>query len=345
MTRPATGPGILDVARRAGVSPATVSRVLNGNTSVARERADRVRAAVAAVGYRPNAAARSLRRRKSSLWAVVVPDVSNPYFTEVVRGVEDVAQTAGYSVVLCNSDENRDKEASYIAVALGEQVAGLIICPTSERSTDVTALLAQGTPVVAVDRKLSKVSVDTVLVDNVRGAEAATLHLIDGGFERVACITGPKAATTARQRLSGFRRALRSRGRDVDETLVRHTDFQVAGGREAMTSLLDAGGVDAVFAANGLIAVGVLEAVAARGERVPDDVAVVSFDDLPWAGIIRPSLTTVAQPTYEIGRRSGELLLARIELPDRKSSSLVLPTALTVRESSRRVSRPRRASR
>jgi LacI family transcriptional regulator len=318
------------------VSPATVSRVLNGHPSVAAELADRVHAAVAVVGYRPNAAARSLRRRKSSLWAVVVPDVSNPYFTEVVRGVEDVAQPAGYSVVLCNSDENPEKEASYIAVALGEQVAGLIICPTSERSTDVSALLAQGTPVVAVDRKLSKVSVDTVLVDNVRGAEAATAHLIDAGFQHVACITGPKAATTARQRLSGYRRALRSRGRDLDDGLVRHTDFQVAGGREAMASLLEAGEVDAVFAANNLITVGVLEAVTAREQRVPEDVGVVSFDDIPWASIVRPSLTTVAQPTYEIGRRSGELLLSRIELPDRKTTSLVLATALTVRDSSRR---------
>ena len=180
---------IQEVARQAQVSAATVSRVLNGNGKVHPDLVRRVRAAVKALGYQPNSVARNLRRSESSLWAVIVPDVGNPFFTSMVRGVEDVAQGAGYSVVLCNSDEEPGKEARYIAAAAAERMAGVVISPASTRDTDVTQLLDLGIPVVAVDRRLSGASVDTVLVDHERAAEEAAEHLIDMGYRRVACIS------------------------------------------------------------------------------------------------------------------------------------------------------------
>ena len=325
---------IQEVARQAQVSAATVSRVLNGNGKVHPDLVRRVRAAVEALGYQPNSVARNLRRSESSLWAVIVPDVGNPFFTSMVRGVEDVAQSAGYSVVLCNSDEEPGKEARYIAAAAAERMAGVVISPASTRDTDVTQLLDLGIPVVAVDRRLSGASVDTVLVDNERAAEEAAEHLIDMGYRRVACITGPQQAMTASERLAGYQRALRRRGQDLRPPLVRHADFRERGGYAAMASLLADAAPDAVFVANNLMTVGALECLMKSGIRVPREVGVVGFDEIPWADLVRPSLSTVAQPTYDMGKTAGQLLTTRRNSPGKPCATVILPTKLNVRASS-----------
>ncbi len=325
---------IQEVARQAQVSAATVSRVLNGNGKVHPDLVRRVRAAVEALGYQPNSVARNLRRRESSLWAVIVPDVGNPFFTSMVRGVEDIAQGTGYSVVLCNSDEELGKEARYIAAAAAERMAGVVISPASTRDTDVTPLLDLGIPVVAVDRRLSGAPVDTVLVDNERAAEEAAEHLIDMGYRRVACITGPRQAMTANERLAGYQRALRRRGQDLQPPLVRHADFRERGGYEAMASLLADTAPDAVFVANNLMTVGALECLIKSGVGVPREVGVVGFDEIPWADLVRPTLSTVAQPTYEMGKTAGQLLTTRHSLPDKPYATVILPTTLNVRASS-----------
>ncbi len=327
---------IYDVARVAEVSPATVSRVLNGKQTVDAELAQRVRDAARELEYRPNAVARNLRRSRTSLWAVIISDINNPFFTAVVRGVEDLAQRAQYSVVLCNSDENPDKEASYISAILAEQMAGVIISPT-HRSTQVGRLLAAGVPVVAIDREVDDADVDTVLVDNEHGARLATTHLIEQGCQRIACITGPRQVSTASQRLRGYRAALRAAGHPVDTALIRHADFREAGGHAAMADLLQRDTrPDAVFAGNNLMTVGALECLAGRGVRVPEEIAVVGFDDLPWAASIRPPLSTITQPTYGLGRTAADLLLARIGQPGRPTQRVTLHTELHVRASSRR---------
>jgi LacI family transcriptional regulator len=325
---------IQEVARQAEVSAATVSRVLNGNGKVHPDLVRRVRAAVEALSYQPNSVARNLRRSESSLWAVIVPDVGNPFFTSMVRGVEDVAQGAGYSVVLCNSDEEPGKEARYVAAAAAERMAGVVISPASTRDTDVTQLLDLGIPVVAVDRRLSGASVDTVLVDNERAAEEAAEHLIDMGYRRVACITGPRQAMTASERLAGYQRALRRRGQDLRPPLVRHADFRERGGYEAMASLLADAAPDAVFVANNLMTVGALECLMKSGIGVPREVGVVGFDEIPWANLVRPSLSTVAQPTYDMGKTAGQLLAARRNSPGKPCATVILPTTLNVRASS-----------
>ncbi|MER6946243.1 LacI family DNA-binding transcriptional regulator [Nonomuraea sp. NPDC000554] len=331
---------IQDVARHAGVSAATVSRVLNGRATVNPELAARVHAAVRELGYRPNRVARNLRRRQTTLWAVLISDIGNPFFTSLVRGVEDVGRQYGYSVVLCNTDENPAREAEYIAVALADNMAGVIISPADD-TTDIGALVAAGTAVVTIDRELShdqvdSVLVDAVLVDNEKGAEQATAHLIESGYSRVACITGPRRLSTAMRRLRGYQRALRTHGLPQDRTLVRHADFREDGGYSAMAALLDEGvDFDAVFVANNLMTVGAVECLAERGVEVPARVGVIGFDDIPWARLSRLSLSTVSQPTYELGRAAAQLLSDRIDNPARPATRVVLQTELHARDSSR----------
>jgi LacI family transcriptional regulator len=325
---------IQQVAQHAQVSAATVSRVLNSNGNVHPDLVRRVRTAVEALSYKPNSVARNLRRSESSLWAVIVSDIGNPFFTSMVRGVEDAAQGSGYSVVLCNSDENPAKEAGYIAAAAAERMAGVVICPASTPDTDVTPLLDLGIPVVAVDRRLGRAAVDTVLVDNERAAEEATDHLVDMGYRRIACITGPRQAMTARERLTGYQRALQRRGQDLQPPLVRYADFRERGGYEAMASLLADVPPDAVFVANNLMTVGALECLIHHGVGVPREVGIVGFDEIPWADLVRPSLSTVAQPTYEMGKIAGQLLTNRRASPDGSCETVILHTTLKVRASS-----------
>lgn len=327
---------IYDVARRAEVSPATVSRVVNGHANVDPALAERVRTAMRDLDYRPNAVARNLRRSRTSLWAVIISDIGNSFFTSLVRGVEDVAQESGYSVVLCNSDEDPTKEGRYVSAALSEQMAGVIISPAG-RAMHVNRLVDARVPVVVIDRQLRDVPVDTVLVDNEHGAESATGHLIEAGYRRIACVTGPRRLSTAMQRLRGYQRALDAAGLPLLDDLVRFADFRTGGGYQAMASLLEREPrPDAVFSANNLMTLGALECLRDSRVGVPGELGVVGFDDVPWAGLVRPSLTTVAQPTYALGRAAAELLAERITTPDRPPSTVTLPTTLHIRESSAR---------
>jgi LacI family transcriptional regulator len=328
---------ISEVARRAGVSAATVSRVLNGRTDVSRDLAARVHTAVQELGYRPNGVARNLRRQATKVWGLIISDIGNPFFTSVVRGVEDAAHEAGYSLVLCNSDDDLDKEQRYIDIALAEQLAGVIISPASEPSTDVSALVDRGIPVVAVDRRVGRLDVDTVLVDNVSGARLATQHLMESGCRRIACITGPTRTTTAAERLQGFRQAHEAADRKVDEDLVVLENFKADGGYDGAQRLLGLSTApDGLFVANNLMTVGALEALMDAGVQIPDDMLLVGFDDIPWARLTRPRLTTVNQPMYDMGREAGRLLAARVGHDTSLPRTVVLPPDLQVRESSRR---------
>lgn len=330
---------IYDVARRAEVSPATVSRVVNGHSNVDPGLAERVRNAMRELGYRPNAVARNLRRSRTNLWGVIISDITNPFFTSLVRGIEDVAQQQRFSVVLCNTDGDIGKEDRYVNAALTEQVAGVIITP-SDGPKHVTRLTDARVPVVVIDQLLPDADVDTVLVDNADGAERATAHLITAGYQRIACITGPADLYTADQRLAGYRRALRTHGLPYDPALVRYADFRESGGHRAMSSLLAEAAPDAVFTTNNMMTIGALQCLSEAGLEVPADIAVAAFDDIPWAHLVRPALTTVSQPTYDLGRSAAELLIARIDAPGRNPATVTLPTQLHVRESTHRESRP-----
>ncbi len=325
-----------DVALRAGVSAATVSRALNNHATVDPALAERVRRVAGDLGYEPNRVARSLRRRASSVWALVISDIENPFFTSVARGVEDVALDAGYSLVLCNTDENLVRERRYLDVVLAEQAAGVIIAPASDR-TDVSLLTDHHVPVVTIDRRIRGVDVNTVVVDNYAGARHATSHLLASGYRRVACISGPAKLTTAAERRKGYAGALRAAGREVDRRYIRQTDYRVEGGHAAAVDLFDLPEPpDALFVANNLMAAGAMRALRERGIDVPGSVGVVGFDDSPWAPLMAPALTIVEQPTYQLGAEAATLLLRRLRGETDAPQVITLPTRLCVRDSSQR---------
>lgn len=303
---------IRDVAQRAGVAPATVSRVLNGHAYVKPETAARVHAAVDELGYRRNASARALRRQVTDLWSVIVSDLENPFFTALVRGAAGVARTRGFSTILCNTGDDPVEEERYIGVALQEQAAGVIITPGSD-ATDLGPLLEAGIPVVTVDRRLGSAEVDTVTVDNQLGTAQAAELLLEFGVRRPGCITGPRSVMTATGRLAGFRKALATHGVVLPRALIRHADYRVAGGRAAAASLLEADEPpDGLFVTNNMMTMGALEALDNAGLRLPDDFVLVGFDEVPWATLLRPQLATVVQPSEEMGRQAGLLLADRI---------------------------------
>jgi LacI family transcriptional regulator len=330
-----------DVARRAGVSKATVSRVLNGSRSVAPDKEQRVRLAVEELRYEPFGPAQALRQQRVRVWAVVIADIENPFFTSMVRGIEDVAYGEGYRLVLGNSDGDVDKEAGYLDIAIRERMAGVVIAAASTTESHIERLVAEGIPTVAVDRRLEGPRVDSVVVDNATGAEEATRHLLDVGWRRVACIAGPPTVSTSNERLAGYRAGLRAAGAGFDRVLVRRADYREEGGYKATRALLELDDPpDALFVTNNLMTVGALRAIRDRNLRIPRDIGIVGFDDSPLAELMHPAITVVAQPTYEIGRTAGELL-ADGAVP-RSPKDIVLMPRLVVRDSSRRPSTNRR---
>ncbi|SDR18069.1 LacI family DNA-binding transcriptional regulator [Actinopolyspora saharensis] len=325
---------INEVAERAGVSTATVSRTLNGKDTVDSELAARVLAAVAELDYRPNGPARNLRRQETPVLALVISDVENPFFTAISRGVEDVAHAAGYSVVLCNSDDDADKERSYVSVALEERVAGILLSPTGHTSGG-ELLNDTATPFVALDRPLPDAPGDTVLVDTGSAAREATEHLAAQGYRRLGCITGPAGVPTADERLAGYRAGLRAAGMPDCSSLVRRSEFKAAGAGRAARSLLESTRPpDALLVANNAMALGVLETLRELGVRAGSDVGLVAFDDAPWARLLDPPLSVVAQPAYDIGAVGARLLLNRIGNERGEPSTTTLSAHLVPRASS-----------
>ena len=326
---------IHDVARLAGVSAVTVSRVLNNSNRVSPATQERVQRAIDELGYVPSVAARSLRSRQTFTLALILPDINNTFWTTVARGVEDAAQGKGYSVFLCNTDETPAKQQSYLDIVISQQVDGVIIAPCDSSADSLEKLRRRKIPVVIVDRDISGWEVDTVRGDSVAGARALVRHLIGLGHQRIAVVTGAANTTTAADRVVGYHLALSEAGIEVDPDLIRFGEFRSGSGeREADALLRLPAPPTAFFAANNTIAVGVIDAVGRHGLRIPHDVALVSFDDLPHATHLFPFLTVASQPVYELGVNAAQLLLSRLaaedDLPARE---VVLPTRLGVRHS------------
>ena len=267
-------------------------------------------------------------------WGVVITDIQNPFYTSVVRGIEDVAREAGYSVMLCNSDENLEKESEYFEVLASTRTAGVVLAPASVTETAIDTFVEHDIPVVAIDRRLMSADVDTVVVDNVAGARNGTAHLVQLGRRRVACVTGSLQTTTGAERLQGYELALSDAGIELDDRLVRVADFKEMGGYEATLDLIRGDEPpDAIFVANNLMTLGAVEALRDEHMEIPEDVAIVGFDDEPWAEFSMPSITVVAQPTYQLGTQAAELLLERLEGSSDRVREVVLPPILKVRDS------------
>ncbi|HVC81967.1 MAG TPA: LacI family DNA-binding transcriptional regulator [Chloroflexota bacterium] len=328
---------IQDVAEHAGVSIATVSRVLNRADSVDAGLAERVRSAMGELQYQPSGAARTLAGRLSTIIGLLVIDMQNPFYMELIRGVEDVAQRNGYLVVLCNSAEDPRKEQQYIEVLRAEPVAGAIVVPTSDRKPVIRRFVERGIPVVSVDRRVLDGSTDTVLIDNVAAAREAVRHLLDNGYRRIGLITGPDGATTARDRTEGYRQALRKAGIEPDSQWERSGPYSEESARRLAGELLDLDPpIDALFTGNNRLTMGALQLLYERGLRIPEDVALACFDEVPWAHPGAISLTSVIQPAYELGSTAATRLIHRLQHGGQLArQEIVLAHQLRIGDSSR----------
>jgi len=325
---------IKDVAARAGVSTATVSRVLSGIEGAGSQHRRQVIQAVQDLDYHPNRLARGLRARQRKLIGVMIPDLQNPFFTGAARGVENVLCEAGYTLLLGHSDGLAEREQTHLGVLRGEGAAGLVLIPGNGPGASYELLRAWDIPVVAVDRAPAGLEVDLVTCANREGARQAVAHLLSLGHREIGLINGPEPFDVARERLAGYQEALSDSGVTVQAPLIVHSDFRQAGGFAAMNTLLDLPSPPrAVLIANNLMTLGALQAIHERGLRIPEDVAVVSFDDMPWAASLRPPITAVAQPAEELGRTAAQLLLERLQDPHRLVRRVILPTRLVIRAS------------
>lgn len=324
---------IKDVARVAGVAVSTVSRVINGSGYVSAESRQRVLQAVEELHFEPSRAARALTTGRTGTVALVLPDITNPFFPAVARGVEDAASAAGYTVILCNTDDDPAQEASYISTLQEQRVDGIVLTFCSLANQEQWASLSDRIPVVLTDRRLEQGTVDSVFLDNFGGGCLATRHLLGLGHRTIGHISGPPHLFTSQDRRLGYEVALREAGVPPAEGLVRAGDFKYASGYARMRELQETG-VTAVFAANDMMAIGAIRAVEDAGGRVPEDVAVVGFDDIGLASFVKPGLTTISQPAYQMGVIATDMLLERMggQAP-RDPKQVILAPTLVVRDS------------
>lgn len=328
-------PTIRQVAEAARVSVATVSRVVSGSPHrVSQATRDRVLAAAARLRYQPNLVARGLKKRVTHTIGLIVPDISNPFFPAIARGIEDVANRAGLAVLLCNTYEDLAKERAYLALLRKRMVDGLIFATVGANTAHLRMLRREGVPVVLVARAPDRVRIDAVLVDNRRGARQATEHLLRLGHRRIAFIGGPAALPVARERLAGYRDALAAGGIRASRALVCDGGFRAEGGRAAVAALISRRvPFTAIVAGNDLMAIGAMEELRRRGRRLPRDVAVVGFDDITFASLVEPPLTTVAQPKYRMGCLAMERMLELLNGGTSTPRRLVLEPRLIIRRS------------
>ena len=324
---------IKDVADAAGVSTATVSRVLANKPHVRQEVKARVMKVVKKLNYRPNRVARSLRSQKSTIIGLIVSDIENPFFQQVSRAVEDAAHEQGYSVMLCNNDEDPDKEQRYLHLIRDENLAGIILSPTRQTADNFSETSELNIPMVVIDRRVSNVEVDNVLIDNVQAAHTITTHLIEHGYRRIGAIFGI-GSTTGRERREGFVQALKAHDLQPSTDLVKYANPREDDGFNTTLKLLQLPEPpEAILTSNSLLAAGALRALRESKKAIPEEVAFASFDETTWAKIVVPALTVIEQPTYEIGRTATELLIKRIQDPTRSTREVTLKSKLIVRQS------------
>jgi len=326
---------IKEVARQAGVSVGTVSNVISGTVGVSQLLKDRVLQAVRELDYHPNHVARSLKIRQTNMLGMVISDITNPFFPLLVRGAEDAAWKHNYVLTTFNSDDQMEREKQIFSVLRKRNVDGmLLVLAAGEGDLPHLRQTAAVTPVVCLDRTPQGLELDSVTVDNAGGARACVAHLIERGHRRIGVLTGALNLETGRERLRGYKEALHEAGIPIDPALIRCCDFRLEPGYREGKALLDQPWrPTAVFGCNGVMTLGLLQALGDLNLRCPDDVAVATFDDLPILGSIRPRLTAVAQPSYEIGFQGAEMLIRRIQ-GEKERRQVVLPTQLIVRESS-----------
>lgn len=325
---------INEVAKLAGVAPITASRVINHSGYYSEKVRERVENAIAKLGYVPNTIARSLRSKHTQTLALVVTDITNPFFTLIARGVEDAASDAQYMVIFCNSDESESEESKYLSLLLQKQVDGILLVPTKKVSGAVRMIQERGIPIVLLDRRLPDVDADIVRCDTELGAYQLVRLLIADGHQRIAIISGPEGTSTADDRLAGYCRALDEAKLGYSDLVFRGSFNQENGYIKTLEILKLTPPPSAIFASNNFIAIGAMKALRAARQRVPEDISLVACDDLPEAMTVDPILTVVAQPAYQMGYKAAQLLLSRLKgTPVSTRQELLLPTEIIIRRS------------
>ena len=327
-------PTVHDVAKRAGVAPITVSRVINNSGYISDATRERVKATIKEIGYVPNTLARGLRSKRTNTLGLIVTDITNPYFTLMARGVEDVAGDSNYTVIYCNTDKSETKEEKYANILAQRQVDGVLLVPAGGNDKTVKFLEANGISVVILDRRVSGLEKDFVCSDSKNGATLLIKLLVKLGHERIAIITGPKNVSTSTDRVAGYRRALKESGLSKNELIYYGAFNQQSGYELTQQAMNHTPRPTAILGANNFIAIGITKALHDLSVDVPGDVSVVGFDDLPESMLVRPFLTVARQPAYEMGRSATELLLKRIsgDLPE-DCQEVIFQTEIVERES------------
>lgn len=325
-----------DVAREADVSISTVSRALNNSEKVHPDTKKHVREVADELGYKPSRVARRLRVQegKASLIGLVIPDIQNPFFADITRGVEDVAQKHDYALLLSNSDEDLEKQRLALDILQTEDVDGVIVPPVGTEDPAVRQFLETDIAVVCVDRRMHDARVDTIISDNQKGAYDAVAHLIELGHERIGFIGGVPRISTLAERRQGYEQALRDYGLGVDPTLVKEAMSRRERGHTLVQELLNLDAPPtALFTGNNLTTLRALATLNECGIAVPDQVALVGYDDVPWPAALNPPPTAIDQPGYEMGQRAAKTLLERIQNPNRSPTTTTLQPSLIVRRS------------
>lgn len=327
-------PTMDDVARQAGVSKTTVSHVINNTRFVEEATRQRVLQAVAELGYRPSAVARSLTTNRTQTIGVIVSDASNHFFAEVLQGIEDVLRPVNYALITCNTAEVLEREAHYLDLLMRQRVDGIIAAATSQPWDILTDFESEHMPVVFVDRTFEGLDGSFVGVDNQGGAYQGTTCLIECGYRQIGILAGFQRLSTMRERLAGFRQALQDHGISLPEEWVVTSPLSIEAGCQTMQKLLTLPERPrAVFASNNLLSLGALLAIQELGLRCPEDIALVGFDDHPWAAVSDPPLTVVRQPARQLGQKAAEILLALINGEEPPEPRVLLECELVSRQS------------
>ncbi|HBZ80884.1 MULTISPECIES: LacI family DNA-binding transcriptional regulator [Brevibacillus] len=326
---------IKDIAKRANVSTATVSRVINNKSEgISPQTREYIQSIIKELNYQPNALARGLITRKTSTIGLILPDITNPFFPDLVRGIEDAANKAGYSVFLGNSDDNAKKEKKYVQLMTEKKVDGIIFSSTAKYSKDLyDELIAADIPVVLIDRGESGDAYSGVYMKNEEGAYMATKHLLEQNHTRIGCISGPPSVQNSQDRVEGYKRALAEAGISVQESWIVSGGYRIDGGYEVAKKMLADGEVTAIFACNDLMAIGVYEAAQELGKSIPRDVSVVGFDDIRLISTLMPKLTTIRQPAYQMGKEAAKILIQSIKKKGIKQKVVYWEPELMIRQS------------
>jgi len=336
-------PTIKDVAKHVGVSTATVSHVINKTRFVSDEIKERVLQAIRDLNYQPNAIARSLVKRKTHTIGIIISDILNPFYTAIVRGIEDVTYKSGYSIMLCNTDENVEKEILYIQVLMEKRIDGLVLSTAFQDGVHPLLSQLKGIPLVSIVRKMKGFNPDAVFGDNVGGAYQAIEHFIQLVHRRIGIISGPLGLSSGAERLEGYKKALESHRIPIQEDWIKTGDFKKESGYFLTKKLLEEKvPPTALLVVNNQMTIGALNALKELGIRVPEDLSLISFDDMEWCSFINPPLTTVEQSPYLMGKTAGEMLLQKINHKRSQPKKVVILSHLIIRNSTARVKDERR---